>query len=44
MSGYLKLANDIPIHNNISERLNAYIDYYNIIEKIKKDIINPNKF
>jgi hypothetical protein len=38
MSGYLKLTSDMPIQTSTTVKLDAYIDYTNMIDKIKKDI------
>lgn len=44
MNNYLKLVNDLPILSNLPSRLENFIEYYTLIERIKKDIINPNRF
>ncbi len=44
MVGYQKLLNDIPIITSLPARLEKYMEYSQIIDKIKKDIINPNRF
>lgn len=44
MIGYQKLLNDIPIITNLPGRLEKYMEYSQYIDRIKKDIINPNKF
>jgi hypothetical protein len=44
MQVYLKLLNDAPIASYLPARLDNFIEYYQIIERIKRDIINPNRF
>ena len=44
MQNYLKLLNDVPIASSLPSRLENYIEYYQIIDRIRKDIINPSRF
>lgn len=44
MQTYLKLLNDVPIASSLPARLENYIEYYQLVDRIRKDIINPNRF
>ncbi len=35
---------DIPIENDVQKKLNEKIDYYELIDRIRKDISNPAKY
>lgn len=41
---YQKLLLDIPIENDVQKKLNQKISYYELIDRIKKDISNPTKY
>jgi len=35
---------DVPIENDVQKKLNEKIDYYELIDRIRKDISNPTKY
>ena len=41
---YSKIVADIPIINRVHSRLQSRLEYYEIMEKVKKDISNPAKY
>ena len=41
---YSKIVADIPIVNRVNSRLQSRLEYYEIMEKVKKDISNPAKY
>lgn len=41
---YQKFLSDIPIENDVQAKLNEKIEYYELIDRIKKDISNPTKY
>ena len=44
LNQYSKIINDIPIVNKIQHKLQSRLEYYEIMEKVKKDISNPAKY
>ena len=44
LNQYSKIINDIPIANKIQHKLQSRLEYYEIMEKVKKDISNPAKY
>lgn len=44
LNQYAKIINDIPIYNKVQQKLQSRLEYYEIMEKVKKDIANPAKY
>lgn len=44
MAGLVKLVGDLPIVTNITARLESYVEYVNLIERIRRDIVYPQRF
>lgn len=44
LNQYSKIINDIPISNRIQAKLQSRLEYYEIMERVKKDISNPAKY
>lgn len=44
MQNLMKLLNDVPISSSLPARLENHIEYYQLIDRIKKDIVNPSRF
>ena len=43
LSEYLKIVSMIQIENKLEKRLKMKLEYYEIMEKIKKELGNPGK-
>ena len=43
LNNYLKLINDVQIENKLEKRLQLRVEYYEIMERIKKELGNPGK-
>ena len=44
MTALIKLVGDLPIATNITTKLESYVEYVNLIERIRRDIVHPNRF
>jgi hypothetical protein len=44
MTAFLKLTADLPIMTNITVRLESYIEYANLMDRIRRDIVHPQRF
>ena len=44
LNQYSKIISDIPIANKVQYKLQSRLEYYEIMEKVKKDISNPAKY
>ncbi len=44
LNQFQKLLVDIPIENDVQRKLGERIEYYELIERIKKDLSNPAKY
>lgn len=44
LNQYAKIINDIPISNKVQGKLQSRLEYYEIMERVKKDISNPAKY
>lgn len=44
LNQYSKIISDNPILNTIQQKLQSRLEYYEIMEKVKKDISNPAKY
>lgn len=43
LNNYLKLINDVQIENKLEKRLQMRVEYYEIMERIKKELVYPGK-
>lgn len=44
LNQYAKIINDVPIANRVQAKLQSRLEYYEIMERVKKDISNPAKY
>jgi hypothetical protein len=44
LNQYSKIIIDIPVANKVQQKLQSRLEYYEIMEKVKKDISNPAKY
>ena len=44
LNQYSKIISDIPVVNKIQQKSQSRLEYYEIMEKVKKDISNPAKY
>lgn len=44
MAGLVKLVGDLPISTNITAKLESYVEYVNLVERIRRDIVYPQRF